>query len=185
MNMPREIMSAIKRSTEEKIDSPIINNENSSSILEKIVASYHTINSDIVNYNDQIRSLRNDADKLKEEIHLKKNINNNDIDEEAGLNKKKQLKKKIEINNRSINEETCNTAIDQINSIRSNISINSKAASELLTPLEESFNLLKTQVAYTILLEDILDIFNKKNKLEKKINESDQIITMLAESLEI
>ena len=185
MNMPDEIILAIKDSAEEKIDDSIIDHKNDGSILDKIVASYNNINSEVANYNDQIRSLRNDADKLKKEIYLKKNIKNDDINEEIGLDKKKQLKKKIEINNYSINEETCNTAIGQINNIRSNISTNSKVASELLIPLEESFDLLKTQVTYTILLENILDIFNKKNKLEKKINESDQIITMLAESLEI
>lgn len=183
MKTPNEIISAVKDNSEEKIDDSIVDNE--TSILDKITASYNNINNEIANYNDQIKSLRNDADKLKEEIHLKKNIKNKNIDEEGGLDKKKQLKKKIEINNYSINEETCNTAIDQINNIRSNISVNSKAASELLIPLEESFDLLKTQVEYTILLENILDLFNKKNKFEKKINESDQIIAMLAESLEI
>jgi hypothetical protein len=183
--MPDEIILAVKDSAEEKTDDSIIKHGNNISILDKIVASYNNINSEVASYKEQIRSLRNDADKLKKEIHLKKNIKNNDVDEEGELNKKKQLKKKIEINNYSINEETCNTAIDQINNIRSNISTNSRVASDMLIPLEESFDLLKIQVTYTILLENILDIFNKKRKLEEKINESDQIITMLAESLEI
>ena len=141
------------------------------------------MNIEIKNYNEQIRLLRNDADNLKEDIYLKKNIRSKDKDND--LDKKKKLKKKIDINNFSINEETCKTAVDQINSIKSNISTNSKLASEILIPLEASVDLLKAQVKYTVILEDILELFNQKDKLEKKLGESNQIITMLAESLEI
>ncbi|MCK5813695.1 MAG: hypothetical protein KAH03_05530, partial [Cocleimonas sp.] len=166
-----------------ELDGVELDHKDNISILDKIVSSYNSMNIEIKNYNEQIRLLRNDADNLKEDIYLKKNIRSKDKDND--LDKKKKLKKKIDINNFSINEETCKTAVDQINSIKSNISTNSKLASEILIPLEASVDLLKAQVKYTVILEDILELFNQKDKLEKKLGESNQIITMLAESLEI
>ena len=168
-----------------ELDGVELDHKDNISILDKIVSSYNSMNIEIKNYNEQIRLLRNDADNLKEDIYLKKNIRSKDKDKDNDLDKKKKLKKKIDINNFSINEETCKTAVDQINSIKSNISTNSKLASEILIPLEASVDLLKAQVKYTVILEDILELFNQKDKLEKKLGESNQIITMLAESLEI
>lgn len=180
MNISSEIITAIKEnSTSEKKE---LSNEKSLSIFDKISASYAKLTNKIDRYTHEIKVLRKNANKLKEEIHLKKNIDNT-IEPEINIEDKKQFKKKIEINNYSINEETCNTAIDHINTIRSNISTNSKTAQDTLQPLGETFDLLKMQVKYTCLLEDILELFNKKNKVEKKLSESNQIITMLAESL--
>jgi outer membrane murein-binding lipoprotein Lpp len=186
MNMPSEIITAVKDNNTSDLkktsETTVIANTNSLSVFDKISASYNKINSKIDRYTHEIKVLRKNADKIKEEIHRKKNIDET-VEPENNTDDKQKLKKKIEVNNYSINEETCNTAIDQINDIRSNISANSKVAHDTLLPLEESFDLLKTQVKYTILLEGILELFNKKKKLEKKLSESDQIIAMLAESL--
>lgn len=188
MNMPSEVIIAIKEnsiSDLEKMSEQIAQpNEKNLSIFDKISASYNKITNNINHYNEEIKVLRENADKLKEEIHLKKKINHN-IDLENNTEEKKQFKKKIEINNYSINEETCNTVIDHVDTIRSNISTDSKTAYAALAPLGEAFDLLKMQIKYTRLLEDILELFNKKSEAKKKLNESDKIITLLEESLNV
>jgi hypothetical protein len=188
MNMPSEVITAIKEnsiSDLEKMSEQIAKpNEKNLSIFDKISASYNKITHNIDRYNHEIKILRKNADKLKEEIHLKKKIANN-IEPENNTEDKKQFKKKIEINNYSINEETCNSAIDHVNTIRSNISTDSKTAYDALAPLGETFYLLKIQVKYTRLLEDILELFNKKSEAKKKLHESDKIITLLEESLNV
>jgi hypothetical protein len=189
MNMPDNVMVAVKEkkteTTEKKVTNTSTLNVGNLSTLDKIISSYNAIQIKKDDYNKKILAMKNDANQLKEKIYTKKNINNrNTLAKEEPI-QKEGFKKKIEDNNYSINEETCDTTIDYINVIRSNISNNSKAASEALTPLETSFNLLKTQVQYTLLLENILESFNKRNELEGKIGESDQIITKLAQSLNI
>ncbi len=185
--MPTEVILAVRDKSIDDLEKitevPVLRNKNNTDILDNIVVSYQNAKNKKDNYIKKIKILRAEADQLKEEIYLKKNIKNDREEDNTDLEKEKQFKKKIEINNYSINEETCNTVIDHLNNIRSNISTNSKVAHETLIPLEASFELLKTQVKYTILLEDILELFNKQNKLEEKLSESDQIIAMLAESL--
>lgn len=184
MNMPREIILAVKddKTKDKEKKAPIIN---SSSLLDKIIFSYENFNNKKNEYIQQIKNLRNDANKLKEKISLKKNINNENIDSKNDLKQELTVENRIEKNNTSITEDTCNTAITYLNNIKLNISKNSKEASEILAPLEASFDLLKTQVEYTLLLENILELFKKKKQLEGKLNESNQIISMLAESLDI
>jgi len=189
MNFPDEVISAVKeKKTEKPVEEAkktVTPNIHNLSLLDKIVTSYNTLQIKKDEYGKKIVTMKNDANKLKEEIDTKKNIRNKHIGTKDEIVKKKDFKTNIEDNNYSINEETCNTTIDYINVIRTNISSNSKAAKEALTPLEESFNLLKAQVQYTVLLENILKAYSKSNALEDRISESDQIITMLAESLEI
>jgi archaellum component FlaC len=186
MNVPSEIITAVKANNTgdlKKIsETTVVANTNNLSVFDKISASYNKISNKINRYTHEIKVLRKNANKIKEEIHRKKNIDET-VEPENNADDKQKFKKKIEVNNYSINEETCNTAINQINDIKSNISTNSKVAHDTLQPLQESFDLLKIQVKYTILLEDILELFNKKKKLEEKLSESDQIIAMLAESL--
>jgi hypothetical protein len=189
MNMPDEIILAVKeKKTEESgggVKKVLTANIHNLSILDKIVTSYNTLQIKKDEYSKEITTLKQNASILKQKIYTKKHIKNNNIDLKDKKIKKERSKKRIEDNNYSITEETCNTTIDYINIIRTNISSNSKAANEALTPLEESFNLLKVQVQYTVLLENILKTYSKSNELEDRISESDQIITMLAESLEI
>lgn len=193
MNLPDEVISAVKEKKSERpveetkkvFKKALTTNVHNLSVLDKIVTSYNTLQIKKDEYSKKITVMKNDANKLKQEIYAKKNTRNNNSVTKDKVVKKEDFKTGIEDNNYSINEETCNTTIDYINVIRTNISSNSRAANEALTPLEESFNLLKAQVQYTVLLENILKTYSKSNQLEEKISESDQIITMLAESLEI
>ncbi len=182
MNIPEEVVLSIKHNNADKSNKSEINNKNTS-IFDNIINSYNNLNQEIENYKNKIKKLRLDADKLKEEIIIKKDIERSSENQE--LTNIEQVDKKIEINNYSINEETCNTVIDHINHIRSNISTNTKLANDSLQPLEESVNLLKIQVKYTVLLEDILELFKQKNKLENKKKEIDQTIELLANSLNV
>ena len=188
MNMPSEVIAAIKEnsiSDLEKMSKKIVEPKGKNiSVFDKISASYQEIINNIDGYHHEIKVLRKNADKLKEEIQLKKKIENN-TEPENNTKDKKHFIKKIKINNNSINEETCNTAIDHIKTIKSNISTDSKMAYDALLPLEETFHLLKMQVKYTRLLEDILELFNKKSKAEEKLREADKIITMLEASLNV
>jgi hypothetical protein len=188
MNMPQEVILALKKTNDtagEKKQEVSPSNIKNGEMLSKINNSYKDLNNKVTFYNKKIRILRKDADNLKEEININKNISGKDKYSEASheLDKKQKIQNKIESNNHSLCGETCSTAIDHINTIKLNISKNSKSAKKALAPLENSLNLLKMQVKYTLLLESILDLFNKKKAAESKLNNSNQIITMLAESL--
>jgi hypothetical protein len=185
MNMPREVILAMKHDKSEATEKKTASVANNRSLLDKIILSYESFNTKKNDYIQQIRNLRNDANKLKEEIVLKKNTNDDGEAFHKGAEQQLVLAKTIEKNNTSICEETCDIAINHLNNIKSSISKNSKEASEILAPLEASFDLLKTQVEYTLLLENILELFKKKKQLEEKLSESNQIISMLAESLEL
>ena len=183
MNMPSNVVLAVKESSLEQKES--IKKEKTS-IFDKISSSYSAIESDIESHVEHIKRLRSDAGTIKSEIHLKKNVS---VDTE---NMKPQsvvdgelFEKKIVSNNTSMKEKTCATAINLINDIKINIGKDSKSAKNLIAPLEESVDLLKTQVKYTMVLEETLEVFNEKKKLEKKKEEIDQIITMLEESMSI
>jgi len=184
MNIPNDVALAIKEKNTNKIDKKMPIND--ISIFDKIIKSYNDINNKIEEYKSRIKVLRSEANTIKEDIYLKKNINNiNSNDEDNENNDIPKINHNIEINNFSINEETCATAINHINNIKSNISENSKLASNSLKPLEESFELLKTQVKYTIVLENILELFNKKNELEEKMKKINERTNKLADSLGI
>jgi hypothetical protein len=184
MNMPREVILALKNENTKDIEKKEAISNNSS-LLDKIILSYDSFNKKKNDYIRQIKNLRNDANKLKEEISLKNNTSNKTIKFTNESEQQLTVEDRVEKNNISIKEETCDTAIKYLHSIKSNISKNSKEANDILAPLEASFDLLKTQVEYTLLLENILDLFKKKKQLEEKLNESNQIISMLAESLDV
>ncbi len=179
MNMPENVMIAVKQNSERREEA--IKKEKVS-IFDKISSSYIAIEADIEEKVERIKSLRSDADRIKAEIDLKKNISD---DAENIKYESDQFEQKIESNNSLIKNKTCVTVVDLISEIKSSISKDSKTAKNLITPLEESVDLLKMQVKYTMILEETLDVFNEKEKIEKRKEEVDQIIAMLKESMNI
>lgn len=193
MNIPRDVVLSFKENASEKgIEKPTeqekksnIMNKKNISIFDAIISSYSELEHKINDYKDDIKILRLDADQLKEKISIKRKAQKESSKISSDLTDIQAFDKRIETNNHLINEETCNNVVEHVNHIRSNISTNSKVASHSLKPLEASVSLLKDQVNYTVLLEDILELFKKKNVLKEKMKGIDKIIKTLAESLDI
>jgi len=180
MNMPSNVILAVKENLREDKESV---KKEKTSIFDKISLSYKAIESEIQSHVEHIKLLRSDASTIKSEIDLKKNLAADKENVESQSVDNELFEKSIESNNNSIKEKTCGTAINLINDIKVNIGKDNKVANNLITPLEESVDLLKTQVKYTMILEETLDVFNEKAKLEKKKEEIDQIIIMLEEAM--
>ena len=190
MNFPVDIQETIKTEFNYKSKSEEVIEISSISLLENIISSYRSLNDNVFEYKENIKKMRVNATRLKEEkekLQLEENMDEsgiNNLSNNIPANDVDLIYKEIKNNNSSTKEDTCNMAIKHIEGIKSNISGNSKDAKELVRPLEITVKLLKVQVKYTRELEGILELFNKKKKIEDKIKESNEIISMLSEQLD-
>ena len=206
MNLPIEIVTAIKGKGEKEMHPQLKNNletpntvekeepktpktetkeESFILVLENVIDSYKDINNQIKNHKESIKEKRLEAKELQEKkIHLQQLLTINTLpnkniasdDSETILNEAKE-------NNTSTKEGTCRFLINKVEKIKENIPSNINKSWEHIKPLENSVKLLKTQIKYTKKLEEILALFNKINKAEEKIKEANEIISMLSEQL--
>lgn len=155
-------------------------------VLENILMAYKDMDKKRITYKESIKKMRTDAIKLREEkekLQLELSISTAPDGKNAPFTDIDLLAKKIDSNNSLVKEKTCNLAFQHIETIKSNISIDSKKAYDSIEPLEKSVKLLKKQVKYTRHLEETLELFSKKKILDQKLEESNEIIAMLAEHI--